>query len=61
MKSFATLEVILWAWDQHDHCEKWIKVYIHCLIADHVVNNSHTELGFDTVPCLEASGFKLVS
>jgi len=35
MKSFATLEVIFWAWDQHDHCEKPIHLYIHCLIADH--------------------------
>ena len=35
MKSFATLEVIFRAWDQHDHCEKPIHLYIHCLIADH--------------------------
>ena len=30
-------------------------------IADNVVNNSHTELGFDTLSCLEASGFKPLS
>jgi len=60
MKSFATLEVVFWAWDQHDICEKLTKMYIHGLIADNVVNNSHTELGFDTFSWLEASGFKLL-
>ena len=36
MKWFATIQVVNWAWHQHDHCEKPIQMYMHCLIADHV-------------------------